>query len=44
MPVTRWPRRSKQPYNTLRFEREVHMSVELVSQFEYDTEWFPDKV
>ncbi|MBC2658611.1 hypothetical protein H7A76_24500 [Pseudomonas sp. MSSRFD41] len=33
-----------QPYNTLRFEREVpHMSVDLVSQFEYDTEWFPAK-
>jgi len=31
-------------YGTLRFEREVpHMSVELVSQFEYETEWFPAK-
>ncbi|WP_262020281.1 hypothetical protein [Pseudomonas sp. Pse35] len=31
-------------YGTLRFEREIpHLSVELVSQFEYDTEWFPAK-
>lgn len=31
-------------YGTLRFEREIpHIAVELVSQFEYDTEWFPAK-
>ncbi|MCO7526328.1 hypothetical protein NJH54_17685 [Pseudomonas asiatica] len=31
-------------YGTLRFEREIpHLSVELVSQFEYDNEWFPTK-
>lgn len=29
-------------YGTIRFEREIpHISVELVSQLEYDTEWFP---
>jgi hypothetical protein len=30
------------PYGTLRFEREVpHISVERVTQHEYETEWFP---
>jgi hypothetical protein len=32
------------PYGTIRFEREVpHISVELVTQVEYDTEFFPAK-
>ena len=31
-----------EPYGTLRFEREVpHISVERVTQLEYETEWFP---
>jgi len=31
-------------YGTLRFEREIpHISPELVTQFEYETEWFPAK-
>lgn len=30
------------PYGTLRFERELpHISVERVTQLEYETEWFP---
>lgn len=30
------------PYGTYRFQEEVpHISVEMVTQFEYETEWFP---
>lgn len=31
-----------EPYGTFQFAREIpHIAVELVSQFEYETEWFP---
>jgi hypothetical protein len=34
----------KEPYGTIRFEREIpHIAVELTTQVEYDTEWFPTK-
>lgn len=34
----------EEPYGTIRFEREIpHIAVELTTQVEYDTEWFPTK-
>ncbi|MFW0757728.1 hypothetical protein ACN1C3_23865 [Pseudomonas sp. H11T01] len=34
----------KKPYGYLTFERQLpNITPELVSQFEYDTEWFPEK-
>lgn len=32
----------EKPFGTYRFQEEVpHIAVELVTQFEYETEWFP---
>ncbi|MDX9667975.1 hypothetical protein QMK50_23785 [Pseudomonas sp. P5_152] len=34
----------KKPYGYVTFEREMpHITPELVTQFEYDTEWFPSQ-
>ena len=36
------PRFIEERYGTLNFERQIpHISVDLVTQFEYETEWFP---